>query len=91
MAVYGYHEQPDVLEFDTEVIDSRPGAIVLARSLLHPGGGGQVSDRAELQSAAGVGRHRPGRVRRGAGRLERSSRRATIGMPLLAVDRGVYG
>jgi misacylated tRNA(Ala) deacylase len=48
MAVYGYHEHPDVLEFDTEVVDSRPGAIVLARSLLHPGGGGQVSDRALL-------------------------------------------
>ena len=56
MAVYGYHEHPDVLEFDTEVIDSRPGAIVLAQSMLHPGGGGQVSDRAELQFAAGVAR-----------------------------------
>jgi misacylated tRNA(Ala) deacylase len=49
MAVYGYHEHPDVLEFDTEVIDRRPGAVVLARSLLHPGGGGQVSDRAILR------------------------------------------
>lgn len=56
MAVYGYHEHPDVLEFDTEVIDCRPGAIVLAQSLLHPGGGGQVSDRAELQFAAGIAR-----------------------------------
>lgn len=53
MAVYGYHEHPDVLEFDTEVIDSRPGAVVLARSLLHPGGGGQVSDRARLGFAHG--------------------------------------
>ena len=49
MTVYGYHEQPDVLEFETEVIDTRPGAIVLERSLLHPGGGGQVSDRALLR------------------------------------------
>lgn len=49
MTVYGYHEQPDVLEFDTEVIDTRPGAVVLERSLLHPGGGGQVSDRALLR------------------------------------------
>ena len=56
MAVYGYHEQPDVLEFDTEVLDSRPGAVVLARSLLHPGGGGQVSDRAELRFATGLAR-----------------------------------
>ena len=54
MAVYGYHEQPDLLEFDTQVIDSRPGAIVLERSMLHPGGGGQVSDLAGLHHAAGV-------------------------------------
>lgn len=54
MTVYGYHEQPDVLEFDTEVVDSRPGAIVLARSLLHPGGGGQVSDRARVTFGNGV-------------------------------------
>jgi len=54
VTVYGYHEHPDVLEFDTEVIDSRPGAIVLARSLLHPGGGGQVSDRARLHFATGA-------------------------------------
>jgi misacylated tRNA(Ala) deacylase len=53
MAVYGYHEQPDVLEFDTQVIDSRPGAIVLERSLLHPGGGGQVSDLARLHHSTG--------------------------------------
>ena len=54
MAVYGYHEQPDLLEFDTQVIDSRPGAIVLERSMLHPGGGGQVSDLARLHHATGV-------------------------------------
>ena len=54
MTVYGYHEHPDVLEFDTDVIDSRPGAIVLARSLLHPGGGGQVSDWATLRFADGT-------------------------------------
>lgn len=53
MAVYGYHEQPDVLEFDTQVIDSRPGAVVLERSLLHPGGGGQVSDLARVHHSTG--------------------------------------
>lgn len=52
MAIYGYHEHPDLLEFDTEVIDRRPGAVVLAQSLLHPGGGGQVSDRARLHFGA---------------------------------------
>ena len=37
---YLCHEQPDLLEFDTSVIASRPGAVVLGRSALHPGGGG---------------------------------------------------
>ncbi len=54
MTVYGYHEHPNVLEFDTEVVDSRPGAVLLARSLLHPGGGGQVSDRAQITFGSGV-------------------------------------
>jgi misacylated tRNA(Ala) deacylase len=54
MAVYLCHEQPDLLEFETEVIDRRPGAVLLGRSALHPGGGGQVSDRAALEYAGGV-------------------------------------
>lgn len=54
MTVYGYHEEPDTYEFDTEIVEARPGAVLLARSLLHPGGGGQVSDRAELHHAGGV-------------------------------------
>jgi len=48
MSVYLCHEQPELLEFETEVVESRPGGIVLARSALHPGGGGQVSDQATL-------------------------------------------
>ena len=51
---YLCHEQPDLLEFDTSVIASRPGAVVLGRSALHPGGGGQVSDAATLTHAHGV-------------------------------------
>ena len=56
MPHYLCHEAPDLLEFDTDVIDARPGAIVLARSALHPGGGGQVSDVATLTHAHGVAR-----------------------------------
>jgi misacylated tRNA(Ala) deacylase len=48
MAVYGYHEHPDVLKFDSAVLDSREGRILLRNSLLHPGGGGQVSDQARI-------------------------------------------
>lgn len=53
-SVYLCHEHPDLLDFETEVIDARPGAVVLARSALHPGGGGQVADRATLTHANGV-------------------------------------
>jgi misacylated tRNA(Ala) deacylase len=54
MPHYLCHEQPDLLEFDTNVIDARPGAVLLARSALHPGGGGQVSDTATLTHAHGA-------------------------------------
>lgn len=54
MSVYLCHEQPDLLEFETEILDSRPGAVLLARSALHPGGGGQVSDRAVLAHGNGT-------------------------------------
>jgi misacylated tRNA(Ala) deacylase len=54
MAVYLCHEQPDLYEFETEVLDMRPGAVVLARSALHPGGGGQVSDQAVLTHSGGT-------------------------------------
>jgi misacylated tRNA(Ala) deacylase len=54
MAIYLCHEQPDLLEFDAEVVDSRPGAVLLSRSALHPGGGGQVSDAGTVEHAGGL-------------------------------------
>lgn len=56
MPHYLCHEQPDLLEFETFVVDARPGAVVLARSALHPGGGGQVSDVGTLSHAGGIAR-----------------------------------
>ncbi len=53
MTIYLCHEQPDLLDFETEITDSRPGAVCLARSALHPGGGGQVSDRAMIEYQGG--------------------------------------
>lgn len=50
MAVYLCHEQPDLLQHDASVVDARPGAVVLSRSALHPGGGGQVNDVATLEA-----------------------------------------
>jgi len=41
---YLCHERPDLSEHDTRVVAVRPGAVLLSRSALHPGGGGQCSD-----------------------------------------------
>ncbi len=43
------HDHPDVLALLTEVIDARPGRVVLARSPFYPGGGGQLPDRGLLR------------------------------------------
>ena len=54
MAVYLCHEQPDLVEHDAVVVDARPGRVLLDRSALHPGGGGQVSDTGWIEFAGGV-------------------------------------
>jgi misacylated tRNA(Ala) deacylase len=54
MAVYLCHEQPDLVEHDARVIDSRPGRVQLDRSAFHPGGGGQVSDAGWIEYGGGV-------------------------------------
>lgn len=54
MAVYLCHEQPDLYEHDATVLDAVPGRVVLDRSALHPGGGGQVTDVGWLEHGAGV-------------------------------------
>jgi misacylated tRNA(Ala) deacylase len=53
MARYFCHDHPDVLTLETTVVDARPGAVVLARSPCHPGGGGQLADRGRLAWAGG--------------------------------------
>lgn len=55
MAVLWCHEAPDLLEFETEIVATRPGAIALARSAFHPGGGGQVGDRGVVEWLGGSG------------------------------------
>jgi misacylated tRNA(Ala) deacylase len=54
MVVYLCHEQPDLVEHDALVVDSRPGRVHLDRSAFHPGGGGQVSDAGWIEYGGGV-------------------------------------
>jgi misacylated tRNA(Ala) deacylase len=56
MPHYLCHEQPQLFEFDAEVLDSRPDAVLLSRSAFHPGGGGQPHDRGMIEWAGGEGR-----------------------------------
>ena len=53
MARYFCHDHPDVLTVETRVVDARPGAVVLAESPCHPGGGGQLADRGVLRWSGG--------------------------------------
>jgi misacylated tRNA(Ala) deacylase len=54
MAVYLCHEEPDLYEHEASVVDAAPGRVVLDRSALHPGGGGQVSDVGWVDHAGGT-------------------------------------
>lgn len=54
MAVYLCHEHPDLHEHDATVLDAAPGRVLLDRSALHPGGGGQVSDTGWIEYGGGV-------------------------------------
>lgn len=47
------HEQPETLFIETEVVDARPGKIVLAQSPFYPGGGGQLADRGVVRWQGG--------------------------------------
>ncbi|HEX3498694.1 MAG TPA: alanine--tRNA ligase-related protein, partial [Stellaceae bacterium] len=50
------HEHPDTLVLATEVIESRPGKVVLAQSPFYPGGGGQPGDHGVLRWRGGEAR-----------------------------------
>ena len=48
-----YHERPDVVTLEAEVLDHRPGRVLLAVSPFFPGGGGQLADRGVIRWANG--------------------------------------
>ncbi|MET3461236.1 alanyl-tRNA editing protein [Variovorax atrisoli] len=49
MSQYLCHIEPDLLQFEADVIARRPNAVLLDKSYFYPGGGGQLADRGTLQ------------------------------------------
>jgi misacylated tRNA(Ala) deacylase len=47
------HENPDVVTLETEVIEARPGRVLVAQSPFFPGGGGQLPDRGAVRWSGG--------------------------------------
>jgi len=47
------HDHPDILQLEADVLDARPGAVLLERSPFFPGGGGQLADRGVLRWSGG--------------------------------------
>jgi misacylated tRNA(Ala) deacylase len=56
MSRYFCHDHPGVYTLETTIVAARPGAVVLAQSPYHPGGGGQLADRGRLAWEAGEAR-----------------------------------
>lgn len=54
MARYLCHDEPDLREFEANVVDASPGKVLLSRSAFYPGGGGQLPDRGTIEWAQGV-------------------------------------
>lgn len=48
-----YHEHPDTLELETQVVEAQPGRLLLAQSPYFPGGGGQLADKGFVRWAGG--------------------------------------
>jgi len=48
-----YHEHPETLTLEVEVLEAEPGRVRLSRSPFYTGGGGQLADRGRILSAHG--------------------------------------
>jgi misacylated tRNA(Ala) deacylase len=50
------HDHPETRVVETEVVDARPGRVMLAQSPFYPGGGGQLADRGIVRWIGGDAR-----------------------------------
>lgn len=48
-----YHQYPETLAVETEILEARPGRVLLVQSPFYPGGGGQLADRGVLRWSGG--------------------------------------
>jgi misacylated tRNA(Ala) deacylase len=48
-----YLDHPTLLELEVDVLDTRPGAVLIERSPFFPGGGGQLADRGHIRWSGG--------------------------------------
>jgi misacylated tRNA(Ala) deacylase len=53
MARAFYHDNPDAMALETDVVDVKPGLVLLAQSPFYAGGGGQLPDRGTLRWGSG--------------------------------------
>jgi len=53
MARYLCQDRPDILQLEADVLETRPGAVLVASSPFYPGGGGQLPDRGTVAWAGG--------------------------------------
>ncbi|HZH10967.1 MAG TPA: alanyl-tRNA editing protein [Microvirga sp.] len=54
MPRYFWQDHPDRLELEADILDARPGAVLLGRSPFFPGGGGQLADKGLIAWSGGV-------------------------------------
>ena len=54
MPRYFCQDYPDQFVLETDALDTRPGAVLLARSPFFPGGGGQLADRGVIEWSGGI-------------------------------------
>jgi len=48
-----YHTHPETMSVESEIVNAKPGRVVLAQSPFYPGGGGQLPDKGVIRWSGG--------------------------------------